>query len=121
MKIPRIALPVLVAAALFGGYFLRSAFTQPTAQASFVPGGSAELVCTVDGLKCKGTSNFFLKLYEGAPGISSIETFATEHKAVFRYDPAVITPERIQEIMEAAVPLRDGSHLQVFRCVKRSP
>lgn len=121
MTVPRYALPILVVAALFGGRSLRAAFTQPTAQIGSRSGGGEKLVCTVQGLKCKGTSNFFLKLYEGVPGITAIETFASEHKAVFTYDPHLISPDRIEETMEAPVPLRDGSRMQVFRCVERSP
>ncbi len=120
MRLPMYVLPLLVAAALAGGHSLRAVFTQPTAGATFHAGGSETLVCTVDGLKCKGTAGFFLKLYEGVPGIASIETFASEHKAVFAYDPSVVTPDRIREIMEAPVPLRDGSRMQVFRCAELS-
>jgi len=118
MNVPRFFLPVLVIAALFGGYALRTSFTQPTAQASFGGEGSETLVCTVEGLKCKGTAGFFMKLYEDRPGIASIETFATEHKAVFTYNPSLVTPSDIRAIMEAPVPLRDGREVQVFRCAE---
>jgi hypothetical protein len=110
-------LPILVVAALFGGYLLRAQFTQPSTSVSFGSKGSAKLECVVDGVKCKGTAAFFTKLYEGVPGISSIETFATEHKAVFTYNPSVISPSQIRRIMEAPIPLRDGSRRQVFYCV----
>jgi hypothetical protein len=118
MNISKYILPALVIAALFGGYFLRSAFTQPTTNVNFNQKGSATLQCTVEGLKCKGTANFFTKMYEGRQGISSIETFATEHLAVFTYNPSVISSEDIVTIMETPVPLRDGSRRQVFRCVE---
>lgn len=117
MKIPRMLLPLLVVAALFGGYLLRAQFTQPTTSVAFQRGGSARLECVVDGVKCKGTAAFFTQLYDGVPGISSIETFATEHKAIFTYEPNVITPAQIRQIMEAPIPLRDGSRRQVFQCV----
>jgi hypothetical protein len=85
---------------------------------TFGQSGQETLECVVEGLKCKGTARFFTKLYEGRPGIASIETFGTEHLAVFTYDPSVITPNQIRAIMEAPVPLRDGRRLQVFRCVE---
>ncbi|MFH1010607.1 MAG: heavy-metal-associated domain-containing protein [bacterium] len=117
MNIPRMLLPLLVVAALLGGYLLRAQFTQPTTSVSFQHGGSARLECVVDGVKCKGTAAFFTRLYDGIPGIASIETFATEHKAIFTYEPSIITPEQIRRIMEEPIPLRDGSRQQVFQCV----
>ncbi len=79
------------------------------------PGGKT-LTCTVDGLKCKGTASFFTGLYENTAGITAIETFATEHRAVFTYDPTVISADSIRRIMEAPIPLRDGTSRQVFTC-----
>ena len=116
MRIPKLSIPVLVIIALFGGFALRLLFTQPTTQALFAAEGRKSVVCTVDGLKCKGTANFFTNLYRSVPGIASIETYATEHKAVFTYDPALITPDSIRAVMEAPIPLRDGSSRQVFTC-----
>ncbi len=117
MKIPHFILPVLVVATLLGGYFLRTSFTQPTTSVSLGNGGGSTLTCTVDGLKCKGTAAFFTNLYQNQAGIQNIETFATEHRAVFTYDPQVITADRIRAIMEAPVLLNDGSFAQVFTCL----
>ena len=117
MRIPHYLLPVLVVVALVGGFVLRSSFTQPTTSVALGSGGGATLTCIVDGLKCKGTANFFTSLYENAPGISGIETFATEHRAIFTYDPAVTSPDKIRAIMEAPIPLRDGSQQQIFTCL----
>lgn len=116
MTVSRYLLPILVVGFLGGGYLLRLGFTQPTTQVSFGETGREKLECVVEGLKCKGTANFFTRLYAGKPGIASIETFGTEHLAVFTYDPTVITRDEIRSIMEAPVPLRDGRQLQVFRC-----
>jgi copper chaperone CopZ len=118
MSVNRWILPVLVIVALFGGYFMRLAFTQPTTQANFTEtAGSKKIEFVVEGLKCKGTAGFFTKMYEDVQGISAIETFATEHKAVFTYDPAVITPDEIKAVMETPVPLNDGTTQQVFKCL----
>ena len=114
MRVPRLALPILVIAFLFGGYYLRLGFTQPTTQVEFASGGGHEFKCVVQGLKCKGTATFFTGLYADRPGIASIRTFASEHQAVFAYDPALISPEEIQAIMEAPVTLRDGRQVQPF-------
>ncbi|MBK6766763.1 MAG: cation transporter [bacterium] len=116
MRIPTIILPLLVAATMFGGYALRGAFTQPTTNLVFEASPSATMTCTVKGVKCKGTANFFTQLYNGTSGIASIKTFAAEHKVVFDFDPALISKERIKEIMEAPIPLRDGTSRQIFFC-----
>lgn len=116
MRIPTIILPLLVAASILSGYMLRNAFTQPTTNLTFEASPKATVTCTVLGVKCKGTANFFTKLYEGTAGIASIKTFAAEHQVVFEYDPAFVSKERIREIMEAPIPLRDGTSRQIFVC-----
>ena len=116
MKIPSFILPLLVVAALTSGYLLRNAFTQPTTDVTFASTGQEIVTCTVQGVKCKGTANFFTELYNNTPGIAGIVTFASEHRVVFTYDPAVITPDGIKQIMEAPIPLRDGTVRQVFVC-----
>jgi len=117
MRLPKIIIPVIVAVALFGGYFLKTAFTQPTT--SFTYNGSPENRSTfiVNGLKCKGTATFFSSLYDSVPGIASIVTFASDHKAVIEYDPEVISPDSIKSVMEAEIEFDDGSRFQVFECL----
>jgi hypothetical protein len=116
MKIPRLLLPFLVILGIFGGYALRAAFIKPTTTTEFSGKGSHSVTCIVDGLKCKGTANFFTRLYAKTDGIASIQTFATEHKAVFRFDGSKLTADSIRAIMEAPIPLRDGTTQQVFVC-----
>jgi hypothetical protein len=118
MRVPKYVLPILVLVFLSGGYFLRTGFTQPTTQVTFGQSGQEKVECVVEGLKCKGTAFFFTKLYEETPGIASIETFGSEHLAVFTFDPNIITRDEIRAIMEAPVPLRDGRRVQVFQCVE---
>ena len=117
MKVSKYIIPILVVAALFGGYGLRAAFTQPTTNITTGVGEGSKLECVVDGVRCKGTAMFFTQLYDDVAGINGIETFATEHLVIFTYDPAIITPEQIKAVMEAPVPLRDGSMVQVFTCL----
>ncbi len=116
MKVPKLIIPFLVLITLVGGYYLRFAFTLPTTSVDFQNSGEAKLTCIVQGLKCKGTASFFTRLYNNAPGISSIETYASEHKAVFTYNPFEITPDEIRAIMEQLMLLQDGSSRQVFWC-----
>lgn len=117
MRIPKLTLPILVVAFLFGGYALRLIFTQPTTAATMGGDGGATLTCVVDGVKCKGTAAFFSSRFNEVPGIAGIETFATEHRAVFTYDPAVITPEDIRQLIDAPVVLDDSTTVDFFKCL----
>jgi len=107
----------LVIATLFGGYFLRYAFTQPSTNVMYEEGSVAKSVFIVDGLKCKGTAAFFTALYDSIPGIQGIETFATEHKAIIGYNPEIIGIDSIKAVMEAEMMFEDGSSAQVFKCL----
>lgn len=115
MTIPKFIIPLLVVATLFGGYFLRTALTQPTTAMTVGAGKGQTLDCVVQGVKCKGTAGFFAARFEGVSGINGIETFAADHRVVFTYDPALITPERIREIAEAPVELENGEVIEVFQ------
>ena len=118
MKVPKYFIPVITIVMLFAGYYLRFAFTQPTTSVVFGEPGEAKLVCIVDGVKCKGTANFFTNMFKEVEGISSIETIATEHRATFTYDPRRIDRKQIREIIEQPIKLRDGSSRQFFTCVE---
>ncbi|MEW5702157.1 MAG: hypothetical protein AB1792_08015 [Candidatus Zixiibacteriota bacterium] len=114
---PKLAIPVLVIALLFGGFAFRNSFTQPTTAVTVGEGSGATLDCIVDGVKCKGTAAFFTSLYKDVPGIEKIETYASDHRAVFTYDPVRISPDQIRVIMETPVQLDDGTSVQVFTCM----
>lgn len=116
MKVSPYLLPVFVIVALIGGYGLRTAFTQPSTRTGDVDLSGTTCTAIVTGLKCKGTATFFTSLYEGINGISSIETFATEHKAVFTYDTDVISRDSIRVVMEQIVTFDDGTSYQFFEC-----
>lgn len=117
MRISKWVVPALVVVTLLGGYFLRLAFTQPTTAVVLTDGTGAKLQCTVQGVKCKGTAGFFTTLYQETPGIHGIETFATEHRVIFTYDPQKISPEEIRGIMEQTIEFTDGTSAQVFTCL----
>jgi len=117
MRVPSFMIPILIAVALVGGYFLRTAFTQPTTSVTHIDKTGKMSVFVVEGLKCRGTASFFSSLYDSIPGIYGIETYATEHKAVFNYEPELISRDSIQAIMEATILLNDGTSGQVFKCI----
>ena len=117
MRLPRILIPVLVVLALAGGYGLRIPFTRPTLTKVFADRTGEQATFVVDGIRCWGTARFFTSLYEETPGVFSIQAYASERKAVFTFDPAVISRDRIRAIMEAPIPFNDGTSSQVFKCV----
>jgi hypothetical protein len=117
MRLPRYIFPILIIAALFGGYFLRTAFTQPTTNTNYSESAGATSIFIVDGLKCKGTAAFFTSLYDSIPGINGIQTFATEHKAIFKYNPDLIAKDSILAVMESPILFEDGTREQVFKCL----
>jgi hypothetical protein len=120
MRLPGLILPLLVAAALYGGYNLRLLFTQPSTNSTYDTNDATtgtKNIFIVDGLKCKGTAAFFSSLYDSIPGIIRIETFATEHKALVTYDPDIITRDSIKAVMEKEILFEDGTSGQVFKCL----
>jgi hypothetical protein len=117
MRISRFVFPVLILTALFGGYALRLAFTQPTTMVAFDQAPGETSVFIVDGVKCQGTAAYFTSMYDSVPGIISIETFASEHKAIFTYDPSVISTDSIKAVMETPVHFDDGTSAQAFKCL----
>ncbi len=117
MRLPRIFVPALVVLALVGGISLRRAFTQPTLTQVFADRAGKRATFTVDGLRCWGTARLFVALYEDTPGVFTIQAYASERKAVFTFDPEVISRDRIQAIMEAPIPFNDGTTGVVFKCV----
>jgi len=117
MTVSKYIIPLLVIIALFVGFFLRTAFTQPTTEVHFGSGEGTRLECVVEGIRCKGTATFFSNMYEGVPGITGITTYASEHKAVFTYNPDLITPDSIRAVMESPIMLNDGTQQRFFRCL----
>ncbi len=117
MRVPRMSVPVLVALALISGISLRRAFTQPTLTQVFADHPGKRATFTVDGLRCWGTARFFASLYEDTPGVFAIQAYASERKAVFTFDPEVISQDRIRAIMEAPIPFNDGTTGVVFKCI----
>jgi hypothetical protein len=78
--------------------------------------GSADFI--VRGLRCRGTSSFFLSMMEDAPGVVSITTFVQEHRARIEYEPSRTDPDRIAEAIGQRVRLRDGRAVRPFRVVE---
>lgn len=48
-------------------------------------------------VKCYGSSMAFKAKLEKIPGVHGVKTFVAHHRVVITYDPAVTTPEKVQE------------------------
>jgi ferredoxin len=114
----RAALLALCLLALGGGWLLRGPLTLPTSAHNFSAAAEAEVSFKVDGLKCKGSAGLLVSFYEDAPGIASIKTYASERRAVFAYDPALTSPEKIQAVMEEPQLMNDGSREVIFKAAR---
>ena len=117
MNLPRLTIPLLVALALAAGYALRGGFTRPTLTTTFADKPGTQATFIVEGIRCRGTARLLASLYEDAPGVFAIQTFATERKAVFTFDASLTSPQRIREIMEAPIEFTDGTTSRVFKCL----
>jgi hypothetical protein len=117
MKIPRLTIPILVIIALFGGFFLRSTFTQPSTSITMGAIGTRSVECIVDGVKCKGTASLFTSHFKGFAGISTIETFAEDHRVVMTYDPSIVSVDDIRTKINAPVVLDESTRVALFHCI----
>lgn len=121
-RIPSWVTPVPVAAALVVGIRLSGPLTLPTATADFRPRESlrepATATCTVQGVKCRGTSNLFIYRCATFPGVASVKTYAGLHKVVLTFDRGRLTPEALRDSINAPVPHpQTGRRFAgVFRC-----
>ena len=116
MKIPTGWLAPLVLASFFGVILTSTLWELPTQQHQF--GDSAantrNIEMIVNGLRCRGTSNFFSKKLSVVDGLISVNTYVQEHRAVIVFDPSKISTKEIQQTIEAPVRLRDGRIVQPF-------
>lgn len=118
MKVTKYIIPVLVILTVIGGYQLRHAFTMPSTSVIYADGDGTEIICTVDGIRCAGTAGFFTSLFDSTNGVMSIKTYASEHKAVIKYDENQITQDSLVAIMEQIFIFNDGTEGQVFDCIE---
>jgi len=119
MKLPKLAIPIVVLIFIIGGYFAQSLFFFPTTEVAFGATGDSEVEFIVDGLKCRGTAEFFTELFQDVEGIESIVTYAASHRAIFRYDSSRISPDRIAMIFQKEHRLQDGTFMQFYREMER--
>jgi len=117
MRIHPVLLPPLVALIFLGALVAARSWELPTMQHRFSTGTSErqEVEMLVEGLRCRATSDFFVKRLQDVPGLLAVDTYVQEHRASITYDPTRIAPERIREIIEEPVIIQDGSFVRPFR------
>ncbi len=116
MKIPPGWLAPLVLVLFIGVILAANVWELPTQQHRFgeAAANTVDLQMIVDGLRCRGTSNFFMSKLSGADGVISVNTYVQEHRAIIVFDPIQISTEEIRQIIEAPVRLKDGRTVQPF-------
>jgi hypothetical protein len=116
MKIPTGWLTPLVLVSFVGVILAANLWELPTQQHQFenTSEKTQELQIIVDGLRCRGTSNFFLGKLSDVDGLISVNTYVQEHRAVIVFDPTRISVEEIRQIIEAPVRLRNGRTVKPF-------
>jgi polyferredoxin len=125
-RIPGWTLPLPVAAAVLLGIRLADPLTLPTATASFVDVRSlarpAIATCTVDGVKCRGTSNLFIQRASAFAGVAAVETYAGMHRVKLTFDRSRISPEALRDSIDAPVPHPQTGvrYAGIFTCTEMS-
>ncbi len=117
MKIHSFLLAPLVGVVFLGVILVGNSWELPSMQKQFgeSSGGIESVDIFVDGLRCRGTSNVFMKIVGEVPGVISVSTFVQEHRAAIKYDPSQIDPEGIAEVIEKPIRLRDGRMMRPFQ------
>lgn len=120
MKIPSGILAPLVVIIFSVVIFSGSSYELPSTQKSFSEATSPTKTVKMDveGLRCRGTANFFNGKLQGVAGIISVSTFVQDRSAKIEYDPAVTAPEKIKAIIEKPVKLKSGKVVQPFTVTK---
>jgi hypothetical protein len=120
MRFPASLLSPLVVLFFLGSMWIGTAWELPSMRRAYAEAagevGSADFI--VRGLRCRGTSNFFMSMMEGAPGVVSVTTFVQEHRAEIEYDPSRTDPDRLAAAIGRSVRLRDGRVIRPFQVVE---
>jgi hypothetical protein len=120
MRVPSLLLAPLVVLTFSGAILIGQTWELPTMGQEFGAAASEEhrVEMIVQGLRCRGTSNFFMQQLANVPGLLSVSTFVQEHRAEIKFDPSQIDIVGIQRVIEAPVFLADGRIVQPFEVVE---
>ena len=99
-----IVVPVLVAVMMLTGFVFAFQVKLPTLKQTFplyeTKSGFAQVDMIVQGLRCRGMSGTLAFILENEPGIAYLETYVSEFRARFLFDPAQTNPQKIKEAIE---------------------
>ena len=106
----------LVLVTFLGVVLAANMWELPTQQHQFSKDASAasQVEMIVDGLRCRGTSTFFVNALSSIDGIVSVDTYVQEHRAVISFNPERISVEGIRQTIEAPVRLQNGQVVRPF-------
>jgi copper chaperone CopZ len=114
-----IVIPIAIAALLVLAFATTNAYRVATVQISFAkerPATVRTIEFTVNGLKCRGTSNLFARQIAQVPGVVSLTTYARTHTALVEYDPTVTDAAVIRAAAVEPI-VQDGNTYEVFEVV----
>ncbi len=116
MKIPSVALAPIVALFFAGAIMIANTWQLPSTEHIFtIPSGkTVKLEMIVEGVKCRGTANFFSELMSRTKGVSSVTTFVQEHRVIIEYDQTMISEEEIIATIDNPALLPDGGKVDAF-------
>ncbi len=116
MKIPAFLLAPAVVVSFFGVVFAANLWDLPTQQSKIAEASAktTEINVIVNGLFCRGKSNFLVNMLSQVPGLVNVDTYVQEQRAVIVFDPTKISQIRIRQIIETRFRLSDGRIVQPF-------
>jgi hypothetical protein len=116
MKIPALLLAPVVVVSFFGVILAANLWELPTQRSQIAEASTktTEIHVIVDGLFCRGKSNFLVNMLSKAPGLVSVDTYVQEQRAVIVFDPTKISVNEIEQIIETPFRLTDGRIVQPF-------
>ena len=120
MKIKPILLAPLVVILFVSAILIANMWELPSMQHEFAEakGESQEVQVIVEGLRCRGTSNFFVSMIKDVPGILGVSTYVQEKRAVIDYDISQINLDEIKKAIESPVQLQDGRIVTPFKILE---
>ena len=116
MRMPAFLLAPVVAVIFLAMIGIGRSVELPSASREFgsATGETKEATMIVDGLRCRGTSNFLVKRLQELPGVVGVTTYVQEHRAVIEYEPVKVDVKGLQKAIEAPLIRQDGTAVRPF-------
>lgn len=107
MRVPPIAIPLLVVLAALMGLISARQFAAPSWTQEYGGGArsweTATTVMRIRGLRCVDTARTLTAQLDDSLGVSRCICYASRNEARIEYEPGRTTPEAIREAIEAPV------------------